>query len=415
MTQLNSTQLKQVFQEAIEGGDNDLMKKLLKEVLQMFLEYERTEQINASKYERSDDRQGSRNGHKDRSLGTRFGTLDLKKPQIREFPFTTRLFDEYQRTEKALLVALQQMVINGVSTAKVKNITKKLSGGLGFSKSTVSRFMQELDPAIDKWRKRLLKGHYEYLISDACYFHVRENKQVVKLPLLVTIGIDADGRRSILGADMAINESEQTWREHHEALKHRGIQSAGLTISDHHGGLVRVLEEVYSPAPHQRCMVHFERNLLAKVPYKEKSVLSKYVKQIYSSPTKEMALKISGMVSDRYRTKHPKVSKLLDEHVEETLTYFEYPQNHRRKIRTTNLIEGTLNSQLKRRSKVVGIFPNRESCIRYACALLMEIDEDWQTGRKYMKIEKNRSESPDSEQLLEDIKQIKQSEEVMAC
>ncbi len=309
------------------------------------------------------------------------------------------------------MAAIQQMVLDGVSTNKIQKITKKLSGEMSFSKSTVSRLIKELDPMVREWRRRQLKSHYEYMISDACYFYVRENKRVVKRPLLISLGVTPGGHREILGVDMAVTESEDTWREHHRRLKGRGISSVNLTISDAHRGLVNVMEEEYSGAPHQRCMVHFQRNILAKVPSKDKKLVSKYVKQIYSSPTKEMALKISSMVADRFRDKYPRVSRLLDEHIEETLAFYDFPEHHRRKIRTTNLIEGTLNSQLKRRSKVVGIFPNRESCIRYACCLLMEIDEDWQTGRRYMRMEENDTEETD--EFLEKIKEVKLTEELV--
>lgn len=411
MTQVNGTELRELLQEAI-AKDGDFVKEVLGEVLQEFLEMERDNQIGVEKHERDDDnRLGTRNGYKDRQLNTRVGTLNLKKPQIREYPFKTMLFDNYQRSEKALLAAIQQMVIDGVSTNKIQKITKKLAGEMSFSKSTVSRLIKELDPMVREWRRRQLKSHYEYMISDACYFYVRENKKVVTRPLLISLGVTPGGHREILGVDMAVTESEDTWREHHRRLKERGISSVGLTISDAHRGLVNVMEEEYSGVPHQRCMVHFQRNILAKVPSKDKKLVSKYVKQIYSSPTKEMALKISSMVADRFRDKYPRVSRLLDEHVEETLAYYDFPEHHKRKTRTTNLIEGTLNSQLKRRSKVVGIFPNRESCIRYACCLLMEIDEDWQTGRRYMRMEENDTEETD--EFLEKIKEVKLTEELV--
>lgn len=412
MTQLNDSALRELLQEAIEK-DRDFVKEVLKKALQEFLEMERDNQIGVGRHIRdAENRSGTRNGYKDRKLNTRMGKLNLEKPQIREYPFKTKLFENYQRSEKALLAAIQQMVIDGVSTKKVKKITKELSGELSFSKSTVSRLIKELDPMIKQWRERQLKNHYGYLISDACYFYVRENKKVVNIPMLITIGINFNGYREILGADMAVSESEETWREHHRGLKARGVETTSLTISDKLKGLVTVLQEEYSGSPHQRCMVHFKRNVLSKVPYKERKVLGEYLKQIYNSPTKEMALKIAGMISDKYRNKYPKVSKILDNHVEETLSYYDFPKHHKRKIRTTNLIEGTLNSKLKRRSKVVGIFPNRESCIRYACSILMEVDEDWQTGRRYMRMEEK--ESDETEEFMEEIKQTKSSKELVA-
>lgn len=336
----------------------------------------------------------------------------MQKPQIREFPFHTNMFESYQRSEKALIIAITQMVIEGVSTNKVKKITEKLSFNLSFSKSTVSRLIKELDPMIESWRTEKLEESYAYLISDACYFYVRENSKVVKRPLLISIAIDTKGYRKILGVDMKIDESEQSWREHILSLKERGLKTVGLTTSDDNKGLVKVLTEEFSGTAHQRCMVHFERNLLSKVPAKERKYLSKYVKAIYSCPNKEMALKIVNIVLDKYRDTYPRLSKLLDESVEETLTFYSYPENHHRKIRTTNLIEGTLNSLLKRRSRVVGIFPNRESCIRYACSLLMEIDEEWQTNRRYMRMVKEDNSADFDEDLMIEITQLKQKSKI---
>lgn len=412
MTQLDGTQLREVLQEALKK-DQDFFKEVLNVTLQDYLEFERDEQIGVGKNVRAENRQGTRNGYKDRSLNTRLGRLQLKKPQIREFPFTTNLFENYQRSEKALLIAIQQMVIDGVSTNKVKKILAKLSEDLNFSKSAVSRLMQELDPMIKQWRSRQLRERYAYLISDACYFYIRENKKVVSMPLLVSIGIDEEGRRDILGVDMAVSESEEAWREHHRKLKARGLKTVSFTISDKLAGLVRVLDEEYAGSPHQRCMVHFKRNVRSKVPYKEREILENYLKQIYNSPTKKMALQIASMIADEYRNRYPAVSRILNRYVEETLSYFDFPERHWKKIRTSNLIEGTLNSILKRRAKVVGIFPNRESCIRYACCQLMEIAEDWQIGRRYMKMEENETEDTAGE-LLEEIKKVKMTEELVA-
>jgi transposase-like protein len=310
------------------------------------------------------------------------------------------------------------MVIDGVSTNRVEKIVERLSPDLAFSKSTVSRLTQELDPLVEKWRKEKLEGHYIYLFSDASYFYVRENNQVVKRPLLISIGIDASGHRKILGVDMALEESSYTWVEHFKSLKERGLKTVGLTISDAHKGLVKAQEEEFPGTTHQRCMVHWERNLLFRVPAKERKELARYIKQIYTSPNKKMAFDVAQLIATFYQNKYPRVSRFLEEELEGTLTFFNYPDIHQRKIRTTNLIEGVLNKALKQRSKVIGIFPNRESCLRYACLRLMEIDEDWQTGRKYMKMIEDEDSDTD-EDLIKDINKIKQGlsakEELVAC
>lgn len=416
MTQINNKEIKGILQEAIEK-DGDFMKDLLSFMLQQLLEHERDMQIGVDKYERDDNqREGSRNGYKERTLNTRLGKLNLKKPQIREFPFRTMIFDNYQRSEKALLAAIQQMVIDGVSTNKVKKIVKKLDKDMSFSKSTVSRITGELDPIIEKWRNQKLSEYYVYIILDAIYLHIRENGEVIKRPVLISIGVDKNGHRKVLGISIGYQEDEPTWRAHIKALKDRGLISVDLTISDAKKGLVKALEEEFSGTPHQRCMVHFERNVFSKVPAKERKKLSKYLKQIYNAPDKEMALTVSQLIIDKYRNIYPKISELLEEHLEETLTFLSYPSKHHRKIRTTNQIE-YINKLIKKRSKVIGIFPNAKSCIRYLSCLLMEIDEDWQTGRSYMRmdsLEENESEEEFMEELQRTKKEYKLNKELVA-
>jgi transposase-like protein len=406
VTQINNKEISEILQEAIEE-DGDFMKDLLSFMLQQLLEYERDRQIGVDKYKRDDnERKGSRNGYKGRALNTRLGKLNLRKPQIREFPFRTMVFDNYQRSEKALLAAIQQMVIDGVSTAKVKKIVKKLDKDMSFSKSTVSRITGELDPIIKKWREQQLNEHYVYIILDAIYLHIRENGEVIKRPVLISIGVDKYGHRKVLGISMGYQEDESTWKSHIKALKERGLTTVDLTISDAEKGLVKALEEEFSGSPHQRCIVHFERNILSKVPARERKKLSKYLKQIYNAPDKEMALTVAELIVDKYRNTYPKVSKLLEEHLEETLTFYSYPSKHHRKIRTTNLIE-YLNRLIKKRSKVLGIFPNAKSCIRYVSCLLMEIDEDWQTGRRYIRMD-YLEENEIEEEFMEGLKKVKE-------
>jgi len=392
MTQKQDTTVKEILQAAI-NKDNDFLKAIISEVLQELLEFERDQQIGVGKYQRDNKhRKGNRNGYKPRSLNTRLGKLELRKPEIREYSFETRLFEKYQRSEQSLILAMQQMVISGVSTNRIKKITKKLSPNLSFSKSTISRMIKKLDPAIEKWRNERLDEHYEYLISDAIYLHVRENGMVSTRPILITIGIDNSGYRKVLGLDIAYAEDEQSWKNHHQKLKERGVKSIGLTISDSNRGLLNSLEKEFASTPHQRCMVHFERNLLSLVPHKEKKSLSKSIKQIFNAPNREMAIQIAKIIIDYYETLFPSVSRLLTKSLEETLTFFDFPEHHRRKIRTTNLIEH-LNSQIKRRTKVINIFPNADSCIRYVSALLQEIDEEWQTGRRYMLVEEKKKKT----------------------
>ena len=300
------------------------------------------------------------------------------------------------------------MVTHGVSTNRVKKIVGKLSPDLIYSKSTVSRIIQELDPQIKKWQQEQLQDYYKYLFTDAVYFFVRVNHQVVSCPILITIGIDKNGHRKILGVDLAFEESYQSYLNHFNNLKEKGLKKVDLTISDDHKGLLKAQQELFLNTPHQRCICHFMRNVLSCVPYKEKEKLACYLKQIFSSPSRDMATTIAQMIVQNYQQSYPKVSDMLQGKLEFTLTYLDYPDHHRRKIRTTNLIEGVINKDLKQRSKVVGIFPNQESCLRYVCMRLMEIDEEWQTGRRYMKITREDQISQIDNPLLYEIKQMKE-------
>jgi transposase-like protein len=408
MTQLNSKSIKAILQEEL-NKDGDFLKQMVKHIIQQIMEEERDTQVGVLSHKRDNTkRKANRNGYKPRSFNTRVGNLLLAKPQIREFAFQTQLFENYQRSEKALLANICQMIKDGVSTNRVKKIVGKLSPDLTYSKSTVSRIIQELDPQIKKWQQAQLQDYYLYLFTDALYFFVRVNHQVISCPVLITIGIDKNGHRKILGVDIAFEESYQSYLNHFNKIKDRGLKYVDLTISDEHKGLIKAQQEVFPNTPHQRCICHFMRNVLSNVPYKEKAKLADYLKQIFDSPNRQMAATIAKMIAKKYQTSYHKVSQMLEEELEFTLTYLNYSKHHRRKIRTTNLIEGVINKDLKQRSKVVGIFPNQQSCMRYVCMRLMEIDEQWQTGRRYMKINKEDQFSQEGDPLLEEIKQMKE-------
>ena len=409
MTQQNNNSIQAILQEAIRK-DGDFMKEIVRRIMQQLMEEERDRQVGVSSHERDDvKRKANRNGYKPRSFNTRVGHLSLSKPQIREFAFHTQLFENYQRSEKALLASICQMITDGVSTRRVKKIVGRLSPDLIFSKSTVSRITQELDPQINTWREGQLKDHYLYLFTDAVYFFLRENHQVVSRPLLVTVGVDKNGKRKILGVDIALEESYTSYRDHFKSLKERGLKGVDLTISDANKGLKKAQQEIFPGIPHQRCICHFMRNNLSKVPYRERTKLAAYLKQIYASPNKQMAISIARLIAGKYQNSYPKVSRLLEASLESTLTYLSFPASHWRKIRTTNLIEGVLNKDLKQRSRVVGIFPNKSSCLRYSCLRLMEIDEEWQTGRRYMKLPQEDDQNTEKDDtLLKEIKKIKE-------
>jgi len=299
MTQLNSKSIKTILQESL-SKDGDFLKEMVRILLQEIMEEERDQQVGVLSHQRDNTkRKANRNGYKSRSLNTRIGRLLLAKPQIREFSFQTELFENYQRSEKALLATICQMIKDGVSTNRVKKIVGKLSPDLIYSKSTVSRITQELDPQIKRWQQEQLQDDYKYLLTDALYFFVRINHQVVSCPVLISIGVNQNGYRKILGVDIAFEEGYQSYKNHFNRLKEKGLKKVDLTISDDHKGLIKAQQEVFPHTPHQRCICHFMRNVLSYVPYKEKAKLACYLKQIFHSPSKQMAATIAQMIAQK--------------------------------------------------------------------------------------------------------------------
>jgi transposase-like protein len=370
--------------------DPNFLRELVERVLQEMLEAEMTEHIGAAPYERSATRIGHRNGYKPRTLRTRVGTLNLLVPQDREGAFSTRLFSRYQRNEKALCLALMEMYVEGVSTRKVKDITEELCG-TSFSKSLVSQLAGSLDAELEAWRDRRLEAEaYPYVFVDARYEKVRMEHRVVSQGVLIVSAVRDDGFREILGVEVANTESEATYQELFRSLKRRGLKGVQLVVSDDHEGLKSAVFRHFQGASHQRCQVHYARNLLGMVGYASRKELGADLRAIFAAPSREQALRIASSVADRWRGKgNEKVACHLEEHLEECLTCLAFPEGHRRRIRTTNGLE-RLNQEIKRRTKVVRIFPNRESCLRLATALAVEQSEEWLTGRRYLDMEELR-------------------------
>ncbi|HEX5912288.1 MAG TPA: IS256 family transposase, partial [Rubrobacter sp.] len=305
--------------------------------------------------------------------------------------FSTRLFSRYQRNEKALVLALMQMYIEGVSTRKVKEVTEELCG-TSFSKSLVSSLATRLDAELEAWRSRPLEGEgYPYLFVDARYEKVRVGSRIVSQGVLVVSGVrQTDGMREILAVEVADTESEATYQELFRSLKSRGLKGVKLVVSDDHEGLKSAVCRHFQGASHQRCQVHYMRNLLGMVGASKRKELGAEMRAIFAAPNREQALQIASSVADRWRGKgNEKVACHLEEHIEECLTCLVFPESHRRRIRTTNGLE-RLNQEIKRRTRVVRIFPNRESCLRLVTALAVEQSEEWVTGRRYLDMEELR-------------------------
>jgi putative transposase len=392
----------QMTQEALLD-DADFLLEIVERVLQEVLEAEMTQHIGAAPHERTAARKGHRNGHKPRALRTRVGTLNLLVPQDREGTFSTRLFSRYQRNEKALCLALMEMYVEGVSTRKVKDVTEQLCG-TSFSKSLVSSLAGRLDAELEAWRTRGLEaGAYPYVFVDARYEKVRSGHRVVSQGVLVVSGVRDDGFREILAVEVADTESEATYQELFRSLKRRGLSGVELVVSDEHEGLKAAIARHFQGAAHQRCQVHYTRNLLGMVAAKGRKDLAEDLRGVFTAPNREVALGLASELADRWRGRHPGVAEHVEERIEECLTCLAFPESHRRRIRTTNGLE-RFNQELKRRTRVVRIFPNRESCLRLVSALAVEQSEEWLTGRRYLDMGEllagSRNEEREAEEVI---------------
>ncbi len=384
--------------------DPSFLKEIVERVLQELLETEMTKHVGAAPYERAENRTGHRNGHKPRALRTRVGTLNLAVPQDREGTFSTRLFSRYQRNERALVLALMEMYVEGVSTRRVKDITEALCG-TSFSKSLVSSLAGRLDAELEAWRSRRLEAEaYPYLFVDARYEKVRVGHRIVSQGVLIVSGVRApDGLREILGVEVAETESEATYQELFRSLKARGLSGVELVVSDDHEGLKAAVFRHFQGASWQRCQVHYARNLLGMVSAARRKDLAAELRAIFAATSREQALEMASSVARRWREKgNEKVAEHLEEHVEECLACLAFPESHRQRIRTTNGQE-RLNQEIKRRTRVVRIFPNRESCLRLVTALAVEQSEEWVTGRRYLDmrdLEEQRHEEREAQGVM---------------
>jgi putative transposase len=365
----------------LSNGRDEAFSKLLEEIFNQVLLSQSTEQIGAQPYERTEGRTAYRNGFRDRQLTTRVGALTLRVPRHRNGQFSTELFARYQRSEQALVLAMMEMVINGVSTRKVEQITEELCGKK-FSKSTVSALCKNLDPMVEAFRTRPLKCHYPFLMVDAIYVKVRENGRIQSRGLLIAIAVNEEGHREIIGFQLANSESESSWGELFSSLKDRGLKNVDLVTSDDHKGLVNAIRRHFQGTSWQRCQTHFSRNMLDHTPKALQPEVKEELRRLYESVDLESARKVRDQIIKTYESKAPKATALLDEAFDDITAVLALPLKYRKRLRTTNGVE-RLNQEIRRRERVIRIFPNATSVIRLMGALLMEHDEKWQTGRKY--------------------------------
>ncbi len=363
-------------------NDPEFLNQAVTRFLQQFLEAEITSFLQADPYERTGDRTGYRNGYKPRIVKTRVGRIELSVPQDREGRFSSELFARFQRSEKALILALQEAYLQGVSTRKVTKITEALCG-TSFSKSQVSQLCQDLDEDINAWRERSLDQAYPYLIIDATYLHIRSRGQVASEGVLIVSGIAESGHRDILSIDVAHSETEATYADLFKDLKKRGLKGVQLVISDHHEGLQNAIKRHFQGASWQHCQTHFHRNIKGITPPKHQREVAEALKDVFNAPDHNTAQHRLSQLMDTYEEILPNVVDKIDRDIIHCLACFHFPKKHRRRIRTTNLLE-RLNREIKRRADVVQIFPNQEACQRLIGALCMEWSEEWITGRRYL-------------------------------
>jgi len=355
----------------------DMMRILLNNAMQI----ERSKYLQADEYERTEDRKGHANGYKPKTLRTRIGEITFAVPQVREGGFYPSALEKGMRSERALVAALAEMYVQGVSTRKVKTITEELCG-VEISTMQVSRATAQLDEVLQEWRERPL-GEVTYLYVDARYEKVREAGQVRDAAVLVATGITLAGERQVLGVSVSLSEHEAHWKAFLKGLKDRGMHGVQLVISDDHTGLGAARRAVLGSIPWQRCQFHLQQNAGAYVPKQAmRYEVAADIRSMFNAPDRNAAEKYLQTAIQKYAKSAPRLSAWLEENLAEGFTVFDFPIEHRRSIRTTNSLE-RINREIRRRTRVIGIFPNEASCLRLVSALLMEISEEWQTGKRY--------------------------------
>ena len=366
--------------------DEDFLQAALRALLQAALEAEMSETIGAEKGERTEMRLAYRSGYYPRSLVTRVGTLELRVPQDRAGRFSTELFQRYQRSEKALVGTLAEMYVQGVSTRKVKAVTEALCGH-GFSASAISAINKSLDEALLAFAERRLSEPLPYLILDARYEKVREAGIILSQAVLVAVAVDGEGRRQIIGVDLANRESRTSWRDFLRGLKERGLFGVEFVVSDDHEGLKQAIREILPGAYWQRCYVHFLRNALDYLSRKLADDCLQELRWIYDRRELTEARRDIAAWLAKWQAKHSRLCDWVEENIEETLTYYRLPQQHHKHMKSTNMLE-RLNQELKRRTHVVRIFPNADSCLRLVRALAVETHENWLEGPRYLDMQR---------------------------
>ncbi len=382
MTTQHDCTLSAALLEQIASQGLDALPDLMRTIINAAMEAERQQHLGVGRYERSPERRGYANGFKPKTMTTRVGEVTFAVPQVRDGSFYPSALERGLRSERALTLALAEMYVQGVSTRRVAAITEQLCG-VELSSSQVSRATAQLDPILEQWRTRSL-GEITYLYLDARYEKVRQDGQVRDAAVLIATGVDRTGRRQVLGVSVSLSEQEVHWRQFMQGLVARGLAGVQLVISDAHSGLQAARRAVFGGVPWQRCQFHLQQNAGAYVPRQEqRAEVAADIRAIFTALNRHEADTLLAKTVQKYAKTAPRLSTWLETAIPEGLTVFAFPAAHRRLLRTTNGVE-RLNKEIRRRTRVVSIFPNEASCLRLVSAILMEISEEWETGKIYL-------------------------------
>jgi transposase-like protein len=384
MTYQQNCTLPNEILEQIAAEGMEALPELIRILINEAMRLEREQHLGVGPYERSPERKGHANGYKPKTVKTRVGEIEFEVPQVREGQFYPEALEKGLRSERALTLALAEMYVQGVSTRRVAAITEQLCG-TAVTSMQVSRATEKLDEVLEAWRNRPL-GEVVYLYLDARYEKVRMDGQLRDAAILIASGVGRDGKRRILGVSVSLSEAEQHWRLFLESLVERGLHGVKLIISDDHYGLRKARQAVFTGTPWQRCQFHLQQNASQYVPRKRmQAEVAADIRAVFNAPNRDHAEQYLKQIVSKYADAASDLADWMETAIPEGLTVFDFPETHRRRIRTSNMLE-RVSQEIKRRTRVVRIFPNQTSCLRLVSAILMEIDEDWETGRIYLNI-----------------------------
>jgi putative transposase len=377
--------LVELLRKAELQHDSDFLREGVRLLGQVLMELEVSQHIGADRHERTPERTGQRNGYRERQWDTRVGTIDLQVPRVRDGTFYPALLEPRRRAERALVAVVQEAYIQGVSTRRVDDVVQAL-GMRGISKSQVSRLCEELDAEVERFRGRRLDGPYPYVWLDATFVKVREDGRVVSQAIVIAIGVRDSGEREVLGLDVGPSEDGAFWLQFLRGLVSRGLSGVQLVVSDAHEGLKGAIAAVLQGASWQRCRVHFVRNALGLVPKSAAAMVAATIRTVFAQPDPASAHEQWRRVADTFRERYPRLAALLDDAEADVLAYLAFPSDHWRQIWSNNPLE-RLNKEIKRRTDVVGIFPNTDAVVRLVGAVLSEQHDEWQVSRRYFSAE----------------------------